>query len=141
MDNRNSFNSCFEFFKSFKRGLNSLNFSFNFLSSCGFSEDSLSSFAEFSSLVSNVSASSEGYCLLKIAIFNMLALNSISKLDFSFLENNSIFKPLYKMIEIKIIIKAINIIKNSTKFIYWPLIIISFIWNDLVLLFKSLVFS
>ena len=70
----------------------------------------------------------------------MLALNSISKLDFSFLENNSIFNPLYKMIEIKIIIKAINIIKNSTKFIYWPLIIISFIWNDLVLLFKSLIF-
>ena len=70
----------------------------------------------------------------------MLALNSISKLDFSFLENNSIFKPLYKMIEIKIIIKAINNIKNSAKFIHWPLIIIFFIWNCLGFVFKSLNF-
>ena len=44
------------------------------------------------------------------------------------------------MIEIKIIIKAINNIKNSAKFIHWPLIIIFFIWNCLGFVFKSLNF-
>ena len=71
----------------------------------------------------------------------MLALNSISKLDFSFLENNSIFKPLYKMIEIKIIIKAINNIKNSAKFIHWPLIIIFLSGTVWGLFSRVLIFS